>query len=57
MNVLEHWIKEIHNIEDLKDGFVKVDVTIDCWGSIERKNREFTKRNWESIKEKGYWAE
>lgn len=57
MNTLEHWIDEIHSIEDLQNGHVRVDVTINCWGSIERKKREFTKKGWQGIVERGFWIE
>ena len=52
MNLLEHYIKEIHNVEDVSDNYEKairhkpkeplyeVDVTFDCYGVVERKRRK-----------------
>lgn len=57
MNRLEHYIKEVHVEEDMGDGYVRVEVTINCYGSIERKERQYPKRQWESIKERGYFME
>lgn len=55
MNILEHWLKEVHIEEDLGDGYVYVEFTIDCYGSIERKKKEMPKRDWEALKKRGYY--
>lgn len=60
MNLLEHYIKQIHK-EIYKHSnkhnidYVIVDVTYDCYGSVERKEVEFLKEEWEKAKEKGYF--
>lgn len=61
MNLLEHYIEEIHSVEEVErqewmnGPYVKVDITIDCYGSIERKTTYYPLSYWESIKEKGYY--
>lgn len=57
MNLLQHWIKEIHSELDLDDGTVKVEVTVNCWGAKSRKERVFNKEAWEQIKQAGVWEE
>ena len=48
MNLLEHYIQEVHSIEDVTSQYeevvgrkleqpaLKVDITIDCYGVVER---------------------
>lgn len=66
MNLLEHYIKEIHSVrkceeewtkeDDFKDKeYVEVDLTYDCYGCIERRTRCWDKEYFEYIKEKGYF--
>ncbi len=63
MNLLEHYIKDVHsetpfnenNFDGVPTDYVTVDVTIDCWGSIERKTRTFEQAEWETIKIDGYF--
>ena len=56
MNLLEHYIVQIHRVDEVKEeGTVVVDFTDVCWGSRSRKVRIFSKREWESIQEKGYY--
>lgn len=67
MNVLEHYVKEIHSVEDITEKFVKhcgyqpeeplleVDMTYDCYGIIEREKKTFWKSNFEKAKEEGYF--
>ena len=62
MNLLEHYIKEIHNVEDVSDKYEKairqkpkeplyeVDVTVDCYGVVERKRRFMSKSEAKAIK-------
>ncbi len=66
MNILENYIKEIHSVKpytedwtkDFPDReFVEVDITVNCYGCIERKRDVFSTKEWEEIKEQGYyWA-
>lgn len=68
MNLLEHYIKEIHSIIDITDEFksrfpqhivndrlLNVDLTFDCYGVVERKVCRFWESEFNDIKKKGYW--
>ena len=67
MNLLEHYIKEIHNVQDISDKFARetghkpkeplyeVDVTFDCYGVVERKRRIMSKSDLEQTKKQGYF--
>lgn len=67
MNLLEHYIKEVHSVEDVSNKFeekngyppnepiYKVDLTYDCYGQITRETRCFFRSEWEGVKLKGYF--
>ena len=67
MNLLEHYIKEIHSVQDVSDKFVRatgsklkeplyeVDVTVDCYGVVERKRKIMSKSDFEQAKKQGYF--
>lgn len=59
MNLLEHYIKEIHKVEEVKEdwgSFILVDVTVNCYGRFERTTTSFMNTDeWEKAKEKGYY--
>lgn len=59
MEILEHYIKEIHSEEEIRSypppKIMKVDVTTNCWGQIKRWTTTFTKEQWEIAKYKGYF--
>ena len=67
MNLLEHYIKEIHNVEDASDKYEKairhkpkvplyeVDVTVDCYGVVDRLKKITTKSALEKANKKGYF--
>lgn len=67
MNLLEHYIKEIHSVQDVSDKFEKatggepkeplyeVDVTFDCYGVVERDTRFMDKSEFEQAKKQGYF--
>ena len=67
MNLLEHYIKEIHNVQDVSDKFVRatgskpkeplyeVDVTVDCYGVVERTRKIMSKSEFEQAKKQGYF--
>lgn len=64
MNLLEHYIKEIHSekpytedwVKDFPDReFVEVDITVNCHGCIERKRDVYNVKEWKEHKEKGYY--
>lgn len=57
MNVLECFIKQIHSEKNLGNGFVEVDVTSVCWGSVERKKKTFSVSDWSYFKQQGYYYE
>lgn len=67
MNLLEHYIKEVHSVDDVsnifeeangflpKEPFLKIDLTYDCHGAIGRNTRYFYKSEWEDAQKKGYF--
>lgn len=57
MNLLEHYIKEIHGIEYPKKypDLIVIDVTFDCYGNIKRDEYITTKDQWEKDVERGYF--
>ena len=67
MNLLEHYIKEIHNVQDVSDKYVRateselkeplyeVDVTVDCYGVVERTRKIMSKSEFEQAKKQGYF--
>ena len=67
MNLLEHYIKEIHSVQDVSNKFEKatglkpkeplyeVDVTVNCYGIVERKREFISKSEFEQAKKQGYF--
>ena len=67
MNLLEHYIKEIHSVQDVSDKYEKairhkpkeplyeVDVTFDCYGVVERKRIIMSKSDFKQAKKQGYF--
>ena len=67
MNLLEHYIKEIHSVQDISDKYEKairhkskeplyeVDVTVDCYGVVERMKKIMSKSDFEQAKKQGYF--
>lgn len=67
MNLLESYIKEIHSVTDVTEGFIKhcgyepkeqllkVDLTSVCYGVTERTKKMFWKSEFEKIKKDGYY--
>ena len=67
MNLLEHYIKEIHNVQDVSDKFAsstgckpkeplyEVDITVNCYGVIERMSKFMSKSEFEQAKKQGYF--
>lgn len=67
MNLLEHYIQEVHSVQDETNNYIqrtgetpkepllKVDLTYNCYGCVERENKLFTKSQWETIKKNGYF--
>lgn len=67
MNVLEHFIKEIHSVRDITEEFkqhsgcepaeplLQVDLTYDCYGIITRETKTFWKSDFERAKKEGYF--
>ena len=67
MNLLEHYIKEIHSVQDVSDKFEKatgrkpkeplyeVDITVNCYGVIERMRKFMSKSEFEQAKKQGYF--
>lgn len=67
MNLLEHYIKEIHSVKDITNKFtdragyepgeplLEVDLTYDCYGVVKRGKMTFWKSNFERAKKQGYF--
>ena len=67
MNLLEHYIKEIHSVTDITNKFtercgyipneplLEVDLTYDCCGVVIRTTKRFWKSNFERAKKQGYF--
>jgi NADPH-dependent 7-cyano-7-deazaguanine reductase QueF len=57
MNLLEHYIVEVHNILESKTNpeWIEVDVTTNCWGNISRHKHITTKKRWEYDLKQGYY--
>lgn len=64
MNILEHYIVEIHSVKPYTEEwtkefpdnkFVEVDCTSDCWGSVERLTHIWTVKELDKHKEQGYY--
>ena len=67
MNLLEHYIKEIHSVQDVSDKYEKairqkpkeplyeVDITFDCYGVVERMKKIMSKSALEQAKKQGYF--
>lgn len=67
MNLLEHYIKEIHSVQDVSDKYEKairqkpkeplyeVDVTVNCYGVVERMRKIMNKSEFEQAKKQGYF--
>lgn len=63
MNLLEHYIKEIYDVETVdmdSDGdgwsFIIVDMMIDCYGYQKRVQHSFSNmEEWEKAQEQGYY--
>ena len=67
MNLLEHYIKEIHNVQDVSDKYeeaighkpkeplYEVDITVDCYGVVERMKKIMSKSALEQAKKQGYF--
>ena len=67
MNLLEHYIKEVHEVKDITNEFIEhfgyepseplyqIDLTYNYCGCNKRKNKIFFKSEWEEIKKCGYF--
>ena len=63
MNLLEHYIQEIHSekpyeaewTKEFEKEFIKVDYTYDCYGGLTRTTQVFAKEQWEHFKIQGYF--
>ena len=67
MNLLEHYILEVFNVEDIsneferilgyppKEPFLQVNMMIDCYGIKECVQKTFFKSKWEKAQKQGYY--
>ena len=67
MNLLEHYIKEIHSVKDITNKFtertgyvpdeplLQVELTYDCYGVVKRTAETFWQSNFERAKKQGYF--
>ena len=51
MNLLESYIKKIHSVTDVTEGFI----TSECYGVTERVKKMFWKSEFEKVKKDGYY--
>ena len=69
MNLIEHYIKEIHNVTDVtseckeingcppNETIYEVDLTYVCCGQAHRTIKIFSKSEWKSARSKGYFMD
>lgn len=57
MNLLEHYIKEVHDIQEVPSypEMIIVDVTCDCYGTISRTTHSTDREEWAKSVERGYF--
>lgn len=57
MNLLEHYIQEVHGVKEslTHPEWIEVDVTADCWGDVRRITHITTKKQWEQDLKNGYF--
>ena len=67
MNLIEHYIKEIHSVQDVSNKFeeatgrkpkeplYEVDITVNCYGVVERTRKFMSKSEFEQAKKQGYF--
>ena len=57
MNLLEHYIKEIHETKEFEKypDLMEIDVTCNCYGSIQRVKHLTDKKQWQIDLENGYF--
>lgn len=67
MDLLEHYIKQVHSVDDVTNIFegvkgyspnepvYSVRLTCDCYGIVERRTMHFFKSEWEEAQKKGYF--
>ena len=67
VNLLEHYIKEIHSVKDItskviercgyepSEPLLEVDLTYDCYGVVTRNKRIFCESDFEIAKKQGYF--
>lgn len=61
MNLLEHYILEVININELqmpehiKEHYIEVEVLCDCWGDKRIYTHVTTRENWELELKQGYF--
>lgn len=63
MNILEHYIKEVHTVKVCEEEWTKefnyiileVELTSECYGRIERETHYWSERMWNKIYSQGYY--
>ena len=57
MNLLEHYIKQIHEVKEYEEypDMLEVDVTYDCYGDIKRGKHITSKEQWKVDSSRGYF--
>ena len=55
MNLLEHYIIEVHEIIPGPDDAIIVIVTCDCYGIVEKTQHSTTRPQWDSDVKRGYF--
>lgn len=66
MNLTTHYIEEVHAVKPYKadwthkfpaKSFVKVELTANSYGSVQKHHRIWEAEEWKAIKEQGYYVE
>ena len=67
MNLIEHYVKTIHEVRDVTNDFKKrtgytpkealyeVTMDVNCMGNTEKKTKQFFATEWNTVKERGYY--
>lgn len=56
MNLLEHFIVEIHSTQRISPEMIEVDATTNCWGNIRRAKHILTEAQWQQVIKEGYFT-
>lgn len=61
MNLLEHYIKEVHSVKTIphqdwmEEEWIEVEMTVNCYGNISKTTYYNTRENYERDLERGHY--